>query len=87
LRQTGDQLATVQTIEITGPLGKLYGYLADRGSFVQLDNFNPDFLHIFSRDVLARIAAGEEGWEQMVPPEVAALIKKRGFFGYTRAES
>ena len=84
LRQTAEQLATVQTIEITGPLGKLYGYLAERGSFVQLDNFNPNFLHIFSRDVLARVASGEEGWEEMVPVEVAALIKKRGFFGYAR---
>jgi hypothetical protein len=85
-KQSEEQLATVQTIQIDGPLGELYGYLSHRGSFVHLDNFNPDFLHIFSREVLERIASGDDSWEQMVPAEVAALIKKRGFFGYERQE-
>lgn len=80
-----EQLSTIENIEVTGPLSKLYGYLAERGSFVNLDNYNPDYLHIFSRDVLKRIADGDDaGWEPMVPPEVATLIKKRGFFGYER---
>lgn len=74
-------LTTVQTVEVAGDLKKLYGYLADRGSFVHLDNYNPNFLHIFSTDVLNRIQTGDARWEQMVPPEVAALIKKRSLFG------
>ena len=36
--------------------------------------------------MLKRIATGDEVWETMVPPEVADLIKKRGFFGYRRPE-
>jgi hypothetical protein len=32
--------------------------------------------------VLRRIAANDDSWETMVPDEVAALIKKRSFFGY-----
>jgi len=75
-------LETVQTIKIAGPLAELYAYLFDRGSFVNLDNFNPNYLHIFSREVLTRIASGDDSWEQMVPPEVSSLIKKRGFFDY-----
>ena len=53
----GEELQTVDTLEVAPELRKLYGYLADRGSFVQLDNYNPEYLHIFSRDVLKRIAA------------------------------
>jgi hypothetical protein len=34
--------------------------------------------------VLRRIAAGDESWENMVPPAVAELIKRRAFFGYIR---
>ncbi len=79
-----DELTTVDNLEVAPELRKLYGYLADRGSFVQLDNFNPDFLHIFSRDVLKRIAAGDESWGEMVPSQVADIIKKRGFFGYSK---
>ena len=63
----------------------LYDYLAGRGSFVHLDNYRPEYLSIFSRDVLRRIAAGDDSWEGMVPPEVAELIKRRGFFGYAKA--
>jgi hypothetical protein len=39
-------------------------------------------LHIFSRDVLKRIPTADPSWEEMVPEQVAAVIKKRGFFGY-----
>ena len=54
-----------------------------RGSFVNLDNYRPEFLPIFSRDVLRRIAAKRRlPWETHGPPHVAALIKRRAFFGY-----
>lgn len=79
-----DELTTVDNLQVAPELRKLYGYLADRGSFVQLDNFNPEYLHIFSRDVLKRIGAGDENWEEMVPSQVADIIKKRGFFGYSK---
>jgi len=82
--QQTNELTTVENLQVAPELRKLYGYLADRGSFVQLDNFNPDYLHIFSRDVLKRIAAQDESWEQMVPPQVAEMIRKRGFFGYSK---
>ena len=79
-----DQMTTVENLEVAPELRKLYGYLAERGSFMQLDNFKPEYLSIFSRDVLKRIAANDAAWEAMVPPEVAELIKKRGFFGYAK---
>ncbi len=41
-------------------------------------------LSVFSRDVLKRIAEKDDTWEQMVPEKVAEMIKKRGFFGYSR---
>ncbi len=73
---------TKDTMKVAPELVKLYGYLADRGSFVDLDNYNPDFLSIFSRDLLAKIADGDPTWESCVPDEVADLIKSRRFFGY-----
>ncbi len=79
-----DELKTVDDIKVQPELQPLYDYLAGRGSFVNLDNYCPDYLRIFSRDVLRRIAANDESWETMVPDEVAALIKKRSFFGYVK---
>lgn len=76
-----DEIITVENLPVAPELRKLYGYLADRGSFVALDNFNPDYLSIFSRDVLAKIAAGDASWEAMVPEGVSKMIRERLFFG------
>src|SRR6202046_2784867 len=80
---SGDELKTVNDIQVGSELQPLYDYLWGRGSFVHLGNYNPEYLPIFSRDVLRRIAACDDSWETMVPVEVAELIKKRSFFGYT----
>src|SRR5688572_25431697 len=83
--QVSGTLSTVDTVIVSPELQKLFEYLRDRGSFVGLDNFNPDYLPIFSRDVLKRIAARDGSWEQMVPTAVADLIKRRQYFGYRAA--
>jgi hypothetical protein len=76
------KLRTVDDVTVAPELQKLFEYLRDRGSFVGLDNFKTEYLSIFSRDVLKQIAAGDETWQNMVPAQVAELIKKRGYFGY-----
>jgi len=83
-RSTTDELETIHTVKVKPDLQPLYDYLVRRGSFVQLDNYNPEYLPIFSRDVLKRIATGDESWDEMVPPQVAEIIRRRGFFGYKK---
>jgi hypothetical protein len=78
-------VVTVDSVEVAEDLQPLYEYLHRRGSFVALDNYKPDYLPILSRDVLRRIPTDDTGWEAMVPPEVAELITRRGFFGHHRA--
>jgi hypothetical protein len=83
-RSPTEELQTIHTVKVKADLQPLYDYLVGRGSFVQLDNYNPEYLPIFSRDVLKRIASGDETWDQMVPPQVAEIIRHRGFFGYKK---
>jgi hypothetical protein len=78
-----EEIQTVKTLKVKPDLVPLYEYLSNRGSFVHLDNFKPEYLSIFSRDVLKRIAAGDKSWDKMVPPQVAELIRTRHFFGCT----
>jgi hypothetical protein len=80
-----EQVTTIGNVAVGDDLQPLYDYLAQRGSFVDLDNYKPDYLPILSRDVLQRIPTADRTWEAQVPPEVSELIKKRGFFGYQRA--
>ncbi len=81
-RSEQDELQTVDNLEVKPELRPLYDYLAGRGSFVPLDNFTSEYLGIFSRDVLTRIAARDDSWEKMVPEATVDLIKQRKFFGF-----
>ena len=84
LRAPGEDLCTAANVQVKDELQPLYDYLHGRGSFVDLDNYKADYLPIFSRDVLRRIAAQDDSWEAMVPEDVAQLIKRRSFFGYVK---
>jgi hypothetical protein len=78
------RLVCLANLEVPPALAKLYGYLCDRGSLVALDDYDAKVLPIVPRDVLRRIKAGDPAWEGMVPPEIADVIKRRGFFGYSK---
>ena len=82
-RKTGE-LTTVQNLQVAPELRKLFEYLVEKGCIEQLDNYNPAYLPIFSRDVIEQIKAGNPAWSNHVPPEVADVIRSRGFFGYRR---
>ncbi|GAA4984159.1 TonB-dependent receptor [Kineococcus glutinatus] len=77
---------TVDDMKVDAELQPLFDYLSGRGSFVNLDNYRPEYLPILSRDVLRRIATEDDSWESMVPVEVAAMIVKRNFFGHRRRD-
>jgi hypothetical protein len=47
-----------------------------------LRGYEPTCLSIQSRDVLERIRACDPSWEELVPPQVAEMIKSRDLFGY-----
>ena len=62
---------------------KLYSYLVDKGNIVALDNYDPECLAFYTRDVLDEIQSNQPEWEDKVPQEVADLIKERHYFGYS----
>ena len=78
-------VVTVEDMRVEPGLQPLFDYLAGRGSFVHLADYRPEYLPIYSRDVLRRIASGDREWESMVPPAVADLIIRRSFFGHRKA--
>ncbi len=82
-RKTGE-LTTVENLQVSPELRKLYEYLVEKGCIEQLNNYNPAYLSIFSRDVIRQIQAGDPTWTDHVPVEVADVIRRRGFFGHRR---
>jgi hypothetical protein len=82
-QETGE-LTTVENLKIADEIRTLYRYLVDKGEIEQLENYNPECLSTFSREVLRLIETGDESWKQHVPEEVAKVIQQRGFFGCQR---
>lgn len=80
-RRSG-KLLTVDTLDLPAESKPLYDYAVQAGRVIGLDNYDPKYLSIDSRDVLKRIAAGDPSWEEMVPPDVVTLIKQRRLFGH-----
>ena len=61
---------------------ELYKFFKYNGKVVDITNFNPNILNVFSRTILAMIANGKEGWDEMLPKGIAEIIKKQKLFGY-----
>lgn len=81
------ELTTADNIQVPKHLLNLYEHLVDRARIKSMTEFDRSALHIFSRDVLRRIKDNDDTWEQMVPPEIAEVIKKRRFFGWQEKTS
>jgi hypothetical protein len=80
--EKSSELITAKQLEVAPNLRHLYQYLIDNGFIQEIEDFNRDYLKIFPPKVLAKMRAGDPAWERMVPPEVARMIKARGFFSY-----
>ena len=70
-------LITAANLRVESHLQHLYDYLIQNRSIESLRDVRKECLPIFSRDVLEQIKAGRREWEEMVPPEVAQIIKER----------
>ena len=79
------QLVTATQTEVASNLRSLFQYLIDNRYIEEISDYQKDFLRIYPAAVLAKLKAGDESWEEMVPPEVAQIIKEREFFGYRAA--
>jgi hypothetical protein len=75
-------LINAKNLQVSDHLRNLYAHLLENHYIDCVVGFDPTILHIFSRDVLDRLKAGDSSWERMVPDRVVEAIKKRRLFGY-----
>ena len=74
-------VSAVENLQVQEHLQGLYEYLVGNRFIRPIDDYNEDYLSIFSRAALVKIRAGDPEWEAMVPERVAAIIKERGLLG------
>lgn len=81
--ETGEYINS-ENLKLHPRMKELYKFFKYNGKLVDIANYNPEFLDIFSRDVLEKIEKNEEGWEEMLPEGVSEIIKEKQLFNYKR---
>ncbi|MGJ8659192.1 nicotinate-nucleotide adenylyltransferase [Cellulophaga fucicola] len=82
--ETG-QIMTSNNVKVHPRMKELYKFFKYNGKVMDIFDYDPEILHIFSRDVLKKITNGEKGWEKMLPEGISEIIKRKELF--TRKES
>ncbi|PYL94569.1 MAG: nicotinate-nucleotide adenylyltransferase [Verrucomicrobia bacterium] len=85
IEETTGAILSATKVHVAPNLRALFQYLIDNCYIQEIDDYRKDFLRIYPATVLAKLKAGDKSWEEMVPPEVAQIIKEREFFGYRAA--
>ena len=76
-------LITSDNLKVHPRMKELYKFFKYTGKLVDIENYKPEILNIFSRRVLKMINSCEAGWEPMLPAVISDMIKEQRLFGYT----
>ena len=79
--ETGE-LITSDNLKVHPRMKELYKFFKYNGKVVDIEEYDPEILSIFSREVLQMIIDGKSGWEDMLPERTTAMIKEQHLFGY-----
>ena len=78
-------ITTVSDIVVNDLFRNIFDYLKQTRRIRDIEDFDPEILSIWSREVLRKIRTGETGWEESLPTYVDNIIKEKGLFGYPKA--
>ena len=78
-------ITTVSDIVVNDLFRNIFDYLKQTRRIRDIEDFDPEILSIWSREVLRKIRTGETGWEESLPTYVDNIIKAKGLFGYPKA--
>jgi len=78
-------LVDADNVEMDVRVADLYEHICKNRLVTSVTGFNPDVLHIYSRDVLRKIKDQDASWETLVPAAVVHGIRRRGLFGCGRS--
>jgi len=82
--QESGEFITSETLKVHPRMKELYKFFKYNGKMLDIKDYDPEILDVFSRNVLQMIADGEEGWEEMLPQGISDIIKEQRLFGYSR---
>ncbi len=82
-KETG-QITTSENLKVHPRMKELYKFFKYNGKVVDITNYDPDILDVYSREVLQMIAEGKSGWEEMLPEKTTQMIKEHNLFSHQK---
>jgi hypothetical protein len=76
------EIITSDNLKVHPRMKELYKFFKFNGKVIDIEDFDPHNLEVFSREVLKMISNGKSGWEDMLPQGISEIIKKHRLFGF-----
>lgn len=74
------KITTSANLKVHPRMKELYKFFKENGRVVDITDYDPNLLDIYSREVYAMISEGKSGWEEMLPQKTVAMIKENNMF-------
>ena len=74
------ELLTSNNVKVHPRMKELYKFFKYNGKVMDIIDYDPDVLDIYSREVLRMIIANEQGWEELLPEGIAEIIIEKELF-------
>ncbi|HET8884729.1 MAG TPA: TonB-dependent receptor [Salinimicrobium sp.] len=78
-KETGE-ITTSKNLKVHPRMKELYKFFLDNGRVIDITDYDPSVLDIYSQEVHQMIVDGESGWEDMLPETTTAMIKEKKLF-------
>jgi len=76
------EILTSENLKVHPRIKELYKFSKFNGRVVDVKEYDPESLKIYSDKVIEDIKSNSNGWEKLLPKSVASMIKKQKLFGY-----
>lgn len=82
-QRTGE-IKTSENLKVHPRMKELYKFFKYNGKVIDIKDYDPEILDVFSKTILDMISNGIHGWEEMLPKGISDIIKEERLFGYSR---
>jgi hypothetical protein len=75
-------IITSNNLKLHPRMKDFYKFFKYNGKVVDIFDFEPKYLDIFSRKILQQINNNEVGWDEHLPEGISDMIVKKKMFGF-----
>lgn len=86
MKDEDGSLITSNNLKVHPRMKELFKFFKFNGKVMDIEDYVPENLDIFSREVLQKINRGESDWEKLLPEGIAEIIKEHKLFGYKKGK-